>query len=37
MADHGDAAKRYVGGTARQIWKFDGNNEAIKLTKGFKL
>ncbi|MEN0050266.1 MAG: S41 family peptidase [Bacteroidota bacterium] len=31
-ADHGDAAKRYVGGTARQIWKFDGKNEAIKLT-----
>ena len=31
-ADHGDAAKRYVGGTARQIWKFDGKNEAVKLT-----
>ena len=34
-ADHGDAAKRYVGGTARQIWKFDGENEAIKLTKDY--
>ncbi len=34
-ADHGDAAKRYVGGTARQIWKFDGSNEAIKLTKDY--
>ncbi|MEL6717848.1 MAG: S41 family peptidase [Bacteroidota bacterium] len=31
-ADHGDAAKRYVGGTARQIWKFDGKEEAVKLT-----
>lgn len=31
-ADHGDAAKRYVGGTARQIWKFNGNSEAVKLT-----
>ena len=34
-ADHGDAAKRYVGGTARQIWKFDGNNEAVKLTNDY--
>ncbi|MEO0341510.1 MAG: protease, partial [Bacteroidota bacterium] len=34
-SDHGDAAKRYVGGTARQIWKFDGKNEAVKLTKDF--
>lgn len=31
-SDHGDAAKRYQGGTARQIWKFDGANEAEKLT-----
>ena len=31
-ADHNNVTKRYVGGTARQIWKFDGNNEAIKLT-----
>ena len=31
-SDHNDAAKRYVGGTARQIWKFDGSNEAVKLT-----
>ncbi len=34
-ADHGDAAKRYVGGTARQIWKFDGKNEAVKLTTDY--
>jgi tricorn protease len=25
--------KRYAGGMARQIWKFDGKNEAVKLTK----
>ena len=30
--NHNDSAKRYVGGWARQIWKFDGQNEAIKLT-----
>ncbi|MCA1763672.1 MAG: PDZ domain-containing protein [Flavobacteriales bacterium] len=24
--------KRYVGGTAQQIWKFDGENVAVKLT-----
>jgi tricorn protease len=24
--------KRYAGGMARQIWKFDGKNEAVKLT-----
>ncbi|MEM1001249.1 MAG: S41 family peptidase [Bacteroidota bacterium] len=34
-ADHGDAAKRYMGGTARQLWKFDGTNEAIKLTTDY--
>ena len=31
-ADHNNVTKRYVGGTARQIWKFDGTNEAVKLT-----
>ncbi|MEM8895094.1 MAG: S41 family peptidase [Bacteroidota bacterium] len=31
-ADHNDNTKRYVGGWARQIWKFNGNSEAIKLT-----
>lgn len=31
-SDHNDAAKRYVGGTARQIWKFNGSSEAVKLT-----
>ncbi|MEM6718529.1 MAG: S41 family peptidase [Bacteroidota bacterium] len=30
--NHNDSAKRYVGGWARQIWKFDGTNEAIKLS-----
>lgn len=30
--NHNDSAKRYVGGWARQIWKFDGKNEAVKLT-----
>jgi len=35
-ADHGDAAKRYVGGTARQIWKFDGTKEAVKLTTDYE-
>lgn len=34
-ADHNDAAKRYVGGTARQIWRFDGKNEAVKLTTDY--
>jgi len=27
--------KRYVGGTAQSIWKFDGNNEAIHLTADY--
>jgi tricorn protease len=27
-----DNIKRYKGGWARQIWKFDGTNEAVKLT-----
>lgn len=31
-ADHNNVTKRYMGGTARQIWKFDGSNEAVKLT-----
>ncbi|RNC91813.1 MAG: protease [Allomuricauda sp.] len=31
-ADHNNVTKRYKGGTARQIWKFDGSNEAVKLT-----
>ena len=34
-SDHGDAAKRYKGGTARQIWKFDGAAEATKLTTDY--
>ena len=33
--DHNDAAKRYVGGTARQIWKFNGSSEAVKLSNGY--
>lgn len=34
--DHNDAAKRYVGGTARQIWKFNGSSEAVKLTQDYQ-
>lgn len=30
--NHFDSAKRYNGGWARQIWKYDGNNEAVKLS-----
>jgi len=32
LNDDNDNVKRYKGGWARQIWKFDGNNEAVKLT-----
>ncbi len=32
MPDFNENVKRYQGGTARQIWKFDGKNEAVKLT-----
>ncbi|MEL7118398.1 MAG: S41 family peptidase [Bacteroidota bacterium] len=32
LPDFNENIKRYVGGTARQIWKFDGKNEAVKLT-----
>ena len=32
LSDINDNVKRYKGGWARQIWKFDGKNEAIKLT-----
>ena len=32
LSDQNDNVKRYVGGWARQIWKFDGKNEAVKLT-----
>lgn len=28
-------SKRYVGGWARQIWQFDGQNEAVKLTTDY--
>ncbi len=31
-SDHGDSAKRYKGGTARQIWKYKEGAEAVKLT-----
>ncbi|MFT4567619.1 MAG: tricorn protease, partial [Saprospiraceae bacterium] len=35
-ADHRNVTKRYKGGTARQIWKFqDGTSEAVKLTKDY--
>ena len=32
LNDFNDNVKRYKGGWARQIWKFDGKNEAVKLT-----
>lgn len=32
LPDFNENVKRYTGGTARQIWKFEGNNEAVKLT-----
>lgn len=32
LSEINDNIKRYKGGWARQIWKFDGNNEAVKLT-----
>ncbi|MEO8478148.1 MAG: S41 family peptidase [Gemmatimonadota bacterium] len=33
---HNNVTKRYTGGTARQIWKFqDGDTEATRLTNGF--
>ncbi|MEL4307726.1 S41 family peptidase [Joostella sp. CR20] len=35
-ADHGNVTKRYKGGTARQVWKFQkGSTEAIKLTNDY--
>lgn len=33
LDDANDNVKRYKGGWARQIWKFDGKNEAVKLTR----
>ena len=32
MPDYNENVKRYQGGTARQIWTFDGENEAVRLT-----
>jgi tricorn protease len=32
LNDDNDNVKRYKGGWARQIWKFDGKNEAVKLS-----
>lgn len=32
LPDYNEIIKRYEGGTAQQIWKFDGKNEAVKLT-----
>lgn len=31
----GSHTKRYKGGTAHQIWKFDGENEAVPLTEDY--
>jgi len=35
LRDQGSHTKRYKGGTAQSIWKFDGTNEAIALTADF--
>lgn len=35
MPDYNENVKRYQGGTARQIWTFDGENEAVRLTTGY--
>jgi tricorn protease len=32
MRDQNENIKRYQGGQARQLWKFDNKNEAVKLT-----
>jgi len=32
LSDGNENVKRYAGGWAQQIWKFDGKNEAVKLT-----
>ncbi|TAD85493.1 MAG: protease [Bacteroidetes bacterium] len=34
LDDANDNIQRYKGGWARQIWKFDGKNEAVKITTG---
>ena len=34
LPEYNENIKRYEGGTAQQIWKFDGKNEAVKLTTG---
>lgn len=35
LRDQGSHTKRYKGGTAQSIWKFDGTNEAVKLTADY--
>jgi tricorn protease len=35
MPNWNENVKRYAGGMARQIWKFDGINEAVKLTTDY--
>jgi len=35
LAYQGSHTKRYKGGTAQNLWKFDGSNEAIPLTADF--
>lgn len=34
LPGYNENIKRYEGGTAQQIWKFDGQHEAVKLTTG---
>ncbi len=35
LRDQGSHTKRYKGGTAQSIWKFDGTNEAMSLTADY--
>jgi len=35
LRDQGSHTKRYKGGTAQSIWKFDGKNEAVNLTSDY--
>lgn len=35
LRDQGSHTKRYKGGTAQSIWKFDGRNEAVNLTSDY--
>jgi tricorn protease len=36
LAAQGSSTKRYQGGTAQNLWKFDGSNEAVPLTPDYR-